>query len=207
MEKYIDVVNDEISNLNKIVMDFLFAVRPVNASLELLQANPLLRKFADFFRPEFASKNVELKTELCEDDARLLIDQKLFREVLANLAQNALFAIQEKFGGRQGGVFEIHSVVKDGKFVILVKDNGSGMSQKTLARVFEPYYTTKASGTGLGLTMVYKIVKEFSGDIQVESKEGEGCAFVISLPVPQTDKRLLTFDSSACERGASGGQN
>ncbi|MBR5096868.1 MAG: two-component sensor histidine kinase, partial [Treponema sp.] len=66
-----------------------------------------------------------------------------------------------------------------------------GMSQETLSRVFEPYYTTKASGTGLGLTMVYKIVKEFSGDIQVESREGEGSAFVISLPIPQTDKRLL----------------
>ena len=93
--------------------------------------------------------------------------------------------------GKDGGLFEIHTAVKDNKFVILIKDNGIGMSQETLSRVFEPYYTTKASGTGLGLTMVYKIVKEFSGDIQVESREGEGSAFVISLPVPQTDKRLL----------------
>lgn len=191
LEKYIDVVNDEISNLNKIVMDFLFAVRPVNANLELLQPNPLLEKFAEFFRPEFEQKNVAVKLDLCQDEARLLLDQKLFREIVANLAQNALAAIQEKFGGEVGGLFEIHSALKDDKFVILIKDNGAGMSEKTLARVFEPYYTTKANGTGLGLTMVYKIVKEFSGDIQVESKEGEGSAFVITLPVPQTDKRLL----------------
>lgn len=191
LEKYIDVVNDEISNLNKIVMDFLFAVRPVNANLELLQPNPLLEKFAEFFRPEFEQKNVAVKLDLCQDEARLLLDQKLFREIVANLAQNALAAIQEKFGGEAGGLFEIHSALKDDKFVILIKDNGAGMSEKTLARVFEPYYTTKANGTGLGLTMVYKIVKEFSGDIQVESKEGEGSAFVITLPVPQTDKRLL----------------
>ena len=191
LEKYIDVVNDEISNLNKIVMDFLFAVRPVNANLELLQPNPLLEKFAEFFRPEFEQKNVAVKLDLCQDEARLLLDQKLFREIVANLAQNALAAIQEKFGGETGGLFEIHSALKDDKFVILIKDNGAGMSEKTLARVFEPYYTTKANGTGLGLTMVYKIVKEFSGDIQVESKEGEGSAFVITLPVPQTDKRLL----------------
>ena len=191
LEKYIDVVNDEIANLNKIVMDFLFAVRPISASFELLEPNPLLQKFADFFAPEFSSKNVQLKLDLCSDTTRLLLDQKLLREVVANLAQNALAAIQDKFGGKKGGVFEIHSAVKDNKFVILIKDNGVGMSQETLARVFEPYYTTKASGTGLGLTMVYKIVKEFSGDIQVESKEGEGSAFIISLPVPQTDKRLL----------------
>lgn len=191
LEKYIDVVNDEISSLNKIVMDFLFAMRPVNANLELLQPNPLIKKFADFFAPEFSSKNVLLKTELCDDSSRLLLDQKLLREVMANLAQNALAAIVDKFNGKEGGVLEIRSAVKDGKFVILIKDNGAGMSEKTLARVFEPYYTTKASGTGLGLTMVYKIVKEFSGDIQVESKEGEGSAFIITLPVPQTDTRLL----------------
>lgn len=191
LEKYIDVVNDEIANLNKIVMDFLFAVRPVNATFELLEPNPLLQKFAEFFAPEFSSKNVDLKLDLCSDATRLLLDQKLFREVVTNLAQNALAAIQEKFGGSSGGVFEIHSAFKDNKFVLALKDNGSGMSQETLSRVFEPYYTTKASGTGLGLTMVYKIVKEFSGDIQVQSKEGEGSAFVITLPVPQTDKRLL----------------
>ena len=90
-----------------------------------------------------------------------------------------------------GWVLDDSFLFKDNKFVILIKDNGIGMSQETLARVFEPYYTTKASGTGLGLTMVYKIVKEFSGDIQVESRQGEGSAFIISLPVPQTDKRLL----------------
>ena len=191
LEKYIDVVNDEIESLNKIVMDFLFAVRPVNANLELLQPNALLKKFADFFVPEFSSKNVELKLDLCSDTTRLMLDQKLLREVAANLAQNALAAIFEKFNGKAGGVFEIHTAVKDNKFVILIKDNGVGMSEKTLSRVFEPYYTTKANGTGLGLTMVYKIVKEFSGDIQVESREGEGSAFVITLPVPQTDKRLL----------------
>ncbi len=191
LEKYIDVVNDEISNLNKIVMDFLFAVRPISANLELLQPNPLLKKFAEFFAPEFAGKNVEIKLDLCDDSTRLLLDQKLFREVVANLAQNALFAINDKFGGKAGGILEIHSAKKDDKFVILIKDNGGGMSEKTLSRVFEPYYTTKASGTGLGLTMVYKIVKEFSGDIQVESREGEGSAFIITLPVPQTDKRLL----------------
>ncbi|MBR5965552.1 MAG: PAS domain S-box protein [Treponema sp.] len=191
LEKYIDVVNDEIANLNKIVMDFLFAVRPISASFELLEPNPLLQKFADFFAPEFSSKNVQLKLDLCSDTTRLLLDQKLFREVVTNLAQNALAAIAEKFDGKDGGLFEIHTGIKDNKFVILIKDNGIGMSQETLARVFEPYYTTKASGTGLGLTMVYKIVKEFSGDIQVESRQGEGSAFIISLPVPQTDKRLL----------------
>ncbi|MBR5096931.1 MAG: PAS domain S-box protein, partial [Treponema sp.] len=150
LEKYIGVVNDEIANLNKMVMDFLFAARPISASFELLEPNPLLQKFADFFAPEFSSKNVQFTLDLCSDATRLLIDQKLFREVVTNLAQNSLAAIQEKFKGEAGGLFEIHTAVKDNKFVVLIKDNGIGMSQETLSRVFEPYYTTKASGTGLG---------------------------------------------------------
>ena len=66
------------------------------------------------------------------------------------------------------------------------------MSSETLQKLFEPYYTTKANGTGLGMTMVYKIVKEFAGDILVESKEGEGTAFTLSFPLPQSDKKLLS---------------
>ena len=65
------------------------------------------------------------------------------------------------------------------------------MDSETANRIFEPYFTTKANGTGLGMTMAYKIIKEFSGEIQVKSKKNEGTEFTILLPVPQTDKKLL----------------
>ena len=65
------------------------------------------------------------------------------------------------------------------------------MTGETVSRIFEPYYTTKANGTGLGMTMVYKIVKEFSGEIQVESREGEGTAFTLTFPIPQDNTKLL----------------
>ena len=59
------------------------------------------------------------------------------------------------------------------------------MKEETVAKIFEPYFTTKANGTGLGMTMVYKIVKEFSGDIQVESQEGKGTMFTMQFPLKQ----------------------
>ena len=80
-------------------------------------------------------------------------------------------------------------------FVIRVADNGIGMDEETVHRVFEPYFTTKSNGTGLGLTMVYKIIKEFSGDITVQSYPGEGTIFTISLPIPQKEKRLLEYSA------------
>jgi signal transduction histidine kinase len=72
-------------------------------------------------------------------------------------------------------------------------DNGPGMDADIAARIFEPYFTTKSSGTGLGLTMVYKIVKEMLGDIDVKSTTGTGTRFVLSFPIPQVDKKALSF--------------
>ena len=205
-EQYLEVVNEEIDRLNKIVVDFLMAVRPISATLELVEPNKLLDGFVAFFRPEFAEKGIALETKFCADCPRLLLDQKLFREVIVNLAQNALAAITEKFpdcGGKGRtngesyascrGKLAICTAVKEDRYILRFSDNGSGMSEETAARIFEPYFTTKANGTGLGLAMVYKIIKEFSGDITVQSKEGEGTEFVITLPVPQKDRRLLTY--------------
>ena len=189
MEKYLAVVNEEIDNLNKIVVDFLFAVRPVSANLELKDPDKLLERFRDFFLPEFQQKKIRFTTRLCNKSVRLLIDEKLFREVIVNLTQNAIAAIDEKNSG--DGELEIITELKNDIFVIRIKDNGQGMPENILSHVFEPYYTTKANGTGLGLTMVYKIIKEFSGDIQVTSVCGEGTVFEIKLPVPQMETKLI----------------
>ncbi len=195
-ENYLDIVNQEIDRLNKIVVDFLLAVRPVQANMELSDPDKLLLQFADFFKPECQQKNISLETDLAESATRLLIDPKLFREVIVNMAQNSLAAIQEKNensgGDAVGGQIVIRSCVKNDTYSLLFSDNGSGMSEESLSRVFEPYYTTKTNGTGLGMAMVYKIIKEFSGDISVKSLPGQGTQFLIRLPVPQTKTKLLT---------------
>lgn len=195
MEKYLQVVNQEINNLNKIVVDFLFAVRPVSANLELINPDKIIKSFTEFFLPQFQKEDVTLSVSLSKTSTRLLIDEKLFREVLLNISQNALAAILEKKSAqKEQGMLSVYSEVKNDKYILTLKDNGIGMNEKTLSHIFEPYYTTKATGTGLGLTMVYKIVKEFSGDIDVKSKRGKGSVFTISIPIPQTDKRLLSND-------------
>ena len=196
VEDHIDVVNEEIEHLNSLVMDFLFAVRPVNAKLELKNPVGIITAVSDFFRPEFKKNGISFEVEHLEKDARILIDEKLFREVLMNMAQNALAAIKSKFpeGNAENmeGRFKIANCVRDGKYIIAVADNGCGMNGETKNKLFEPYFTTKANGTGLGMTMVYKIVKEFSGEIGVDSTEGEGTNFVMSFPLPQSETKLLS---------------
>lgn len=201
MEDYLDVVNGEIDRLNKIVVDFLMAVRPISAKLELVNPNTLLEQFVAFITPEFDAKHVAVVSKFCKDSPRLLLDTRLFREVLANVAQNALSAITERFSENGvtalfGGKFVIESVVKDSNFVLRLIDNGIGMDEETRGRVFEPYFTTKASGTGLGMAMVYKIIQEFSGDISVQSAKGEGTCVTIRLPVPQVNRPLLAYNGT-----------
>lgn len=194
MENYLNVVNEEIETLNKVVVDFLFAVRPVSASLELLDPDSLLERIKTFIQPEFDDKNISIDFSLNKDRVRVLIDDKLFRQIIVNFTQNAIHAISENSNLKPGeGKLKIASSVKDDKYILTVSDNGIGMSAETVSRIFEPYYTTKANGTGLGLTMVYKIIKEFKGEINVTSKPEKGTTFTITLPLPQLDTPLLSF--------------
>jgi len=94
---------------------------------------------------------------------------------------------------RGGGTLTITTEEDEGEIRIIVADTGKGISEEDFPKIFEPYFTTKESGTGLGLTVVFKVVKEHKGDINVESREGEGTAFTISLPKPQPEQLLLTY--------------
>lgn len=200
VEDHIDVVNEEIDHLNKLVMDFLLAVRPVKAQLELKEPDKLIDGLISFFKPEFNREGIEVIFKPSESGKRILLDEKLFRDVIMNISQNSLAALKSKYNGggetamESGAKFCISNSVRDNKFIITIADNGCGMSEESLSKIFEPYYTTKANGTGLGMTMVYKIIKEFSGEIIVDSKEGQGTAFTITFPIPQKDVKLLSSE-------------
>ena len=92
----------------------------------------------------------------------------------------------------EGGQINISTIMKNDTVLLCFADSGIGMDKETLNRIFEPYYTTKVTGTGLGLTMVYKIIKEFGGNIDVKSEVGKGTIFTISLPIPQKKTHLLS---------------
>lgn len=192
VEKHIDVVNEEVEFLNKLVMDFLLAVRPVKATLELKNPDNIITGILDFITPEFNKAGINVEFKASDQNKKILIDEKLFRDVIINLAQNSLAAIKSQ--NIENGLFSIKCYIKDNRFVIETSDNGCGMDSETLSKIFEPYYTTKANGTGLGMTMVYKIVKEFSGEILVDSEKEKGTKFTMIFPLPQKDQKLLSAE-------------
>ena len=103
VEDHIDVVNEEIDHLNKLVMDFLLAVRPVKAQLELKEPDKLVENLVSFFKPEFNREGIEVIYKASESGKRILLDEKLFRDVIMNISQNSLAAIKSKYTDGKDG--------------------------------------------------------------------------------------------------------
>jgi PAS domain S-box-containing protein len=183
-DKYLGVINEEIDRLNRIVVDFLFAVRPMNMELRCGQINGLIRDLTEFVFFELEENGIESALNLGEIPL-VNFDEQHMKQALLNLIKNAIAAMPE------GGILSIATEVKDSDVLITIADTGLGIPPENLSKIFEPYFTTKATGSGLGLTLVYKIVKEHKGEIAVKSKVGEGTRFIISLPIPQKERRLL----------------
>jgi PAS domain S-box-containing protein len=185
IEGYLAVVDEEIERLNGIVIDFLFAVRPMNTELEERDLNLLLEDLCAFMQYELTAAGVSLRKEFEEGLPKVMIDEKYFKQAFLNLVKNSLAAMPE------GGELVISTSVKEDMVLFAVRDTGIGIPEENLPKVFEPFFTTKDFGSGLGLTLVYKIVKEHGGEISLKSKEGEGTEITISLPIPQKEQKLL----------------
>jgi signal transduction histidine kinase len=111
-------------------------------------------------------------------------DQEKLRQVLVNLTDNAIHALQDGFA--ETSHLQVSTRVLDGKYEIEICDNGTGMSQETKERMFEPLFSTKGFGVGLGMVIVKNIIEQHRGEINVESKEGEGTTITLRLPVRLT---------------------
>jgi PAS domain S-box-containing protein len=191
LSHHLGVVNEEIERLNKIVIDFLFAVRPMDVELRESDPAALVKELADFLRPEAENARVTVETHFGDNIPRVLLDRRYMKQAILNLAKNALAAMPD------GGSLGFRVEAKDDEVHIAVEDSGTGISEEDLPKIFEPYYTTKETGTGLGLTITFKIVREHQGEINVSSKPGYGSTFTIVLPVPQREKHLLAWPGTA----------
>ncbi|MDR0600734.1 MAG: PAS domain-containing sensor histidine kinase [Treponema sp.] len=187
---YVEVINEEIERLNHIVVDFLFAVRPMTLDLREGNFNAFLRETLDFTRYELEAAQVRTELELDEDLPPLEFDDRIMKQAILNLIQNASAAM------KGGGTLTVKTGRKDNEALISVRDTGAGIPEANMPKIFDPYFTTKERGSGLGLTLVFKIIREHRGEISVSSREGEGTCFTIALPIPQRERRLLSAGES-----------
>jgi PAS domain S-box-containing protein len=185
IEGYIEVVNEEVNRLNKIVVDFLFAVRPMNVELEDADMNGVIEDLLEFVRYELEQNDIEIEADLQRDLPQVQLDEKYFKQAVMNIVKNALAAMPD------GGTLAVKTRCRGDNVELIIEDTGEGMSEDVREKIFEPYFTTRDFGSGIGLTLVYKVVKEHMGEISVRSEEGEGTRFILTFPVPQREQHLL----------------
>jgi signal transduction histidine kinase len=185
--KHIHVVSEEVERLNKIVVDFLFAVRPMNIKPERKDLNSLMREILDFVKVELKEHGIALVEKPTRGLPKVFIDSKAIRQAVLNIIKNAIAAMPG------GGILTVATGKKNDCVRLTIADTGVGIPQENLDKIFEPYFTTNESGSGLGLTNVFKIIKEHRADIWVDSEPGKGAAFIISFPVPEDEQLLLEY--------------
>jgi signal transduction histidine kinase len=173
----ISVLEEEIRRLQTILDDFLRYARPPDLELRATDLVALLQAIAEFVAPELEQDGIALHCYAEGGVGMPLVDRDQMRAAIVNLIRNAKEACS-----RGGQV--ILSVRREGQDVLLrIADSGSGMSPEVRARAFEPYFSTKKHGTGLGLPTVKRIVEGHGGRIELDSEPGRGTQFTIRLPV------------------------
>src|SRR5213596_2792483 len=185
LEEAIAICRAEITRLDSIVSQFLQAIRPSKPVLHPENLNSLVEEALRFFAPEIADRDIVVEAELRPDLPLLELDRDQMKQAFYNVIKNSVEAM------KRHGTLRIRTDVDDTHLVIRFADTGGGMSAENLSHVFEPYFTTKPSGTGLGLLIVRRIVREHGGELSVESGQDKGLTLTIRLPYIEKRIRML----------------
>ncbi len=185
LEQSIKVARDEIGRLDSIVTQFLRAIRPSKPQLQPANINAIVEETLHFFAPEIEARDIVVESELRSDLPLVQIDRDQMKQAFYNIIKNSFEAMKRR------GILRIRTDMDDSHVRVSFTDNGGGMSAEALSRVFEPYYTTKSRGSGLGLLIVRRIVREHGGELAIESAEGKGLTLTIRLPFKDQRVRML----------------
>ncbi len=179
----INTLQRECRNLQQILEAFLQFARLGEWKCAPRDINDLVREFITFYQPQAEDHGIEISPHLAADLPLVDVDESLIRQVLLNLALNAQQAMPE------GGLLELQTYLGPEGVCLEFIDNGSGMDERTRSRMFEAFYSTRTSGSGLGLPTVKKIIEAHRGQIACESEIGRGTRFTITLPPAESDEQ------------------
>lgn len=180
--EHLDTARSEISRLDNLLQEFLHAIRPSRANLTDEQINDLIRDTLKTLEPDLANRAISINLKLANSLPRLPLDPSQIKQALFNLLKNAYQSIPAS-----GGTITITTSSNPHEILVRISDSGTGIPPEKLGTLFEPYATTKASGTGLGLLIVRRILREHGGEIEITSEELSGTT--VTLHLPRTDKR------------------
>lgn len=195
LSDHLHTAQGEIRRLDTILKQFLQAIRPTQANqnnFELQQLHDLLKDTLTVLSPELEERNVQVSLALADAPPTLRLDGNQIKQALYNLLKNAFQALPAS-----GGLIEITSSVTDYDVTLTIRDHGSGIPPEMMGSLFEPFHSTKESGSGLGLLIVRRIIREHGGEMEIDSQTGEGTTITLFFPRQHKNVRLLEDHTSS----------
>jgi nitrogen fixation/metabolism regulation signal transduction histidine kinase len=169
-------IRDEVARLKRLLSDLLNYGRPPRLAMETVDLSKLVDETIDLIRPQAEEQGIQVVVEQQSAPAEVRGDRERLKSCLSNIAINALQAMPN------GGTLRAHIARTDGSVEVTMSDTGIGISEDALGKVFEPYFSTKQAGFGLGLAVTKAVVEEHRGSIEVKSEPQVGTSFMIRLP-------------------------
>jgi PAS domain S-box-containing protein len=185
LQELVEVSIDEIKRLDQIIHSFLKALRPTQPQRETVRVDELLEETLKSMDREISDRGVWVEREFPDDLPTLQLDKGQIYQAFYNLIRNAIQAMT------QGGILTLRIRVSEPGIAVSFTDTGSGIEAEDLGVLFDAYHTTKEEGTGLGLMIVQRIMQDHGGQIEIETRPGQGTTFTLLLPRFEKRIRLL----------------
>lgn len=185
LREHLDIASGEIKRMDTIISQFLAAIRPTKPQLQRGSVADLVEESVRFLKPELDQSKVSVKLDLRKDMPEMLLDPDQMKQAVYNLIRNAAQAMPK------GGTLTISGSYTDFEVRLAFEDKGKGITAEQMGRLFQPFSTTRPTGTGLGLLIVRRIIREHGGEIDIESRVGQGTRVSLWLPLVERHIRLL----------------
>ncbi len=181
VQQSLEVIGSEIRRLDRVVQGFLRFIRPEELSLRLIDLNTLLREVATLLETEWQKEGIRFASQFDPTLPLIPADEELLRQAFLNIMLNACQAMPK------GGVVSISTEMEEWEFArVGIADTGIGIPPENLRKIYQLYYTTKPHGSGIGLSLVYRVVHMHNGSIETSSEVGRGTTMIVRLPVSRS---------------------
>ncbi len=187
-------ISGQVDRATEIISHLRDFSRKTEFSKREIDLNNPVKEALSLIGHQLSLQNIQLTLDLDPDIPLILAHNNRLEQVIFNLVSNARDAINQKKESADGGrEIRVRTFREDGRVAMAISDTGVGIPQKTLNRIFEPFYTTKDAGKGLGLGLyvTYGIIKDYDGEVRVESESGKGTTFTVSFPEPGKSSAFL----------------
>jgi two-component system, sporulation sensor kinase E len=189
----IHIARQEVARLDHIITQFLRAIRPQPLTTQMEDVNAVIEESVAFLNAELKDRDILVELELDRSLAPIDMDRDQIKQAFYNVIRNAFQAM------KSGGILRIRSGADETHQFISFSDTGGGIPPENISRVFEPYFTTKPVGSGLGLLIVRRIVRAHGGEVIIESEQNRGLTLTIRLP--RADRRVRFLEQGTAGDG------